>query len=85
MILTDLQTLGQQAKEAATELALLNTKEKNQLLENMACAIENNTEEILQANQKDLEQADENGIKEVMKDRLRLSEERIEAMAAGIR
>ncbi|GEQ38065.1 gamma-glutamyl phosphate reductase [Tetragenococcus halophilus] len=83
--MTDLQTLGQQAKEAATELALLNTKEKNQLLENMACAIENNTEEILQANQKDLEQADENGIKEVMKDRLRLSEERIEAMAAGIR
>ncbi|MDN6113208.1 MAG: gamma-glutamyl-phosphate reductase, partial [Tetragenococcus halophilus] len=55
--MTDLQTLGQQAKEAATELALLNTKEKNQLLENMACAIENNTEEILQANQKDLEQA----------------------------
>lgn len=83
--MTDLQLIGKQAKEAARQLALLDTKQKNQLLEHMATAIENNTEEILQANQMDLEQADSNGIKEVMKDRLKLTEERIAAMAEGIR
>jgi len=83
--LTDLQLLGDQAKRAATQLGLLDTKQKNQLLYSMAAAIQDNTEEILQANQSDLDQADENGIKEVMKDRLRLTKERVEAMADGIR
>ncbi|GAA3015672.1 glutamate-5-semialdehyde dehydrogenase [Tetragenococcus solitarius] len=83
--MTDLQLLGDQAKRAATQLGLLDTKQKNQLLYSMAAAIQDNTEEILQANQSDLDQADENGIKEVMKDRLRLTKERVEAMADGIR
>lgn len=83
--MTDLQLLGNQAKQAATQLGLLDTKQKNQLLEAMAAAIQDNTEEILQANQNDLDQADENGIKEVMKDRLRLTKERVNAMADGIR
>ncbi|MDN6639327.1 MAG: glutamate-5-semialdehyde dehydrogenase [Tetragenococcus sp.] len=83
--MTDLQRLGQQAKEAASQLGLLDTKQKNQFLEQMAVAIENNSEEILQANQMDLNQADENGIEEVMKDRLRLTEARIKEMADGIR
>ena len=40
---------------------------------------------ILQANALDLEQAATNGISETMQDRLRLTEERITAMAEGIR
>lgn len=83
--MTDLQLLGKQAKKAATQLGLLDTKQKNRFLEYMAAAIEENTEEILQANQMDLEQADENEIKEVMKDRLRLTKDRIKEMADGIR
>lgn len=83
--MTDLQLLGKQAKKAATQLGLLDTKQKNRFLEYMAAAIEENTEEILHANQMDLEQADENEIKEVMKDRLRLTKDRIKEMADGIR
>ena len=51
----------------------------------MAAAIEANAPRILQANALDLEQAATNGISETMQDRLRLTEERITAMAEGIR
>lgn len=83
--MTDLQLLGKQAKTAASQLALLNTKTKNQLLEKMAETLEKHTEDLLQANQLDLDQASENGISEILQDRLRLTEQRIREMARGIR
>ena len=51
----------------------------------MVAAIEANAPRILQANALDLEQAATHGISETMQDRLRLTEERITAMAEGIR
>jgi glutamate-5-semialdehyde dehydrogenase len=51
----------------------------------MAEALEANTKNIIAANQKDLAKADDYGIKETMKDRLRLDEARIQEMANGIR
>lgn len=51
----------------------------------MAEALEANTQNIIAANQKDLAKADDYGIKETMKDRLRLDEARIQEMANGIR
>ncbi|WP_060470573.1 glutamate-5-semialdehyde dehydrogenase [Enterococcus cecorum] len=60
-------------------------KEKNQILNQMAEALEANTKKIIAANQKDLAKADDYGIKETMKDRLRLDEARIQEMANGIR
>ena len=51
----------------------------------MAEALEANTQKIIAANQKDLAKADDYGIKETMKDRLRLDEARIQEMANGIR
>ncbi len=83
--MTDLNQLGQQAKQSAYELGLLDTETKNQLLEKMAAALETNTAAILAANEQDLAKADDYGIKETMKDRLRLTEERIKDMADGIR
>lgn len=83
--MTDLKQLGQQAKEASYTLGLMDTRQKNTLLNKMAAAIEANAPRILQANVLDLEQAATHGISETMQDRLRLTEERITAMAEGIR
>lgn len=60
------------------------TEAKNQALEAMADELLAQTDQILQANQKDMEKAEGN-IGEVMKDRLLLTEDRIEDMASGIR
>ena len=83
--MTDIKTLGQTAKASTSQLSLLSTKEKNQILNQMAEALEANTQKIIAANQKDLAKADDYGIKETMKDRLRLDEARIQEMANGIR
>ncbi|MGC6769109.1 glutamate-5-semialdehyde dehydrogenase [Enterococcus sp. LJL51] len=83
--MTDLITLGQQAKTAAYQLGLLDTKRKNELLLAMAKQLEKSIPLILEANKNDLAAAEENGISETMQDRLRLTEERIFAMADGIR
>ncbi|EOT39122.1 glutamate-5-semialdehyde dehydrogenase [Enterococcus columbae] len=83
--MTDIQLLGKQAKESSHQLALLSTQEKNQVLLKMADALNTHTDKILQANALDLSQADANGIKETMKDRLKLTPERINDMADGIR
>ena len=83
--MTDIQTLGKTAKASTSQLSLLSTKTKNQILNQMAEALEANTQKIIAANQKDLAKADDYGIKETMKDRLRLDEARIQEMANGIR
>lgn len=83
--MTDIKTLGQAAKASTSQLSLLSTKTKNQILNQMAEALEANTKKIIAANQKDLAKADDYEIKETMKDRLRLDEARIQEMANGIR
>lgn len=83
--MTDLHVLGKQAKKSTYQLGLLDTEIKNQLLEKMAEALENNIPQILAANEQDLSKADDYGIKETMKDRLRLTDARIKEMAEGIR
>ncbi|EOH95811.1 gamma-glutamyl phosphate reductase [Enterococcus moraviensis ATCC BAA-383] len=83
--MTDLLTLGKQAKETAYKLGLMDTKTKNDLLQCMADELEKNTDDILAENQKDLAKATENGITDTMLDRLRLTDERIKDMADGIR
>lgn len=73
------------AKAASGEMALVGEERINRALCNIAqllCAKES-INAILAANQKDLQRATE--ISEVMKDRLLLNEERICAMADGIR
>ena len=73
-----------QAKAATSALALLSEKEKNDALLAMADALEVATDDILVANEKDIE-AVKDTINPVMIDRLRLTGERIVAMADGIR
>ena len=78
-----MKTLLQAAKAAKSEIAQLNTLQKNAALEAMAAALMNAKDQILQANAEDLCRA-EGKISTVMLDRLRLTEERIRGMAQGI-
>lgn len=80
-----LQTIGRQAKEAARSLAGLSGAVRNAALEEMARGLEGACGELLAANAVDLEHGEAAGMRAAMLDRLRLTRERVEAMAAGIR
>jgi glutamate-5-semialdehyde dehydrogenase len=77
--------LVQKARVAAGRLASLSTTLKNQALIAMADALVANAEDILAENEKDLEAFGSSKDTQAMADRLRLTPERIEAMAEGIR
>ena len=81
--MTETSVILERAKSASYE-APLSTEKKNSVLLNMADALISHTEDILAANETDLKNA-KGKISEVMLDRLRLDEKRIESMAEGIR
>lgn len=80
-----MEILGKRAKEAAREAAKLGTEEKNRGLLTVAEELISRTEWILEENAKDLKEAEARGMKKSLIDRLRLTEERIEGMAEGLR
>ena len=71
-------------KEVKNALLTLTEIEKNQVLESMAESLISHTKEILEANSIDVEKS-RGVISDVMIDRLSLSEDRIRAMAEGIK
>jgi len=77
--------LAKQAKAASRELAKLTTREKNDCLLAMADALENNSDALQEANARDMDAAAENGLPSAMLDRLKLNDQRIAAMAKGLR
>ena len=79
-----MKELLEQAKAAKPRVAALGTEEKNRGLLAMADSLEAHVGEILKANAEDLTEA-QGKISDVMLDRLRLTEDRIRAMAQGIR
>ncbi len=70
------------ARAAAAKLALLSTKEKNEMLLAIADAIERDGENIIAANREDLKNS---GLEGAMRERLLLTSERVEEMAHGAR
>nr|WP_164335781.1 glutamate-5-semialdehyde dehydrogenase [Streptococcus equi] len=80
-----IEQLGQRAKAASRALVSLTTKDKNQFLAFLAEELVAQTDMILTENAKDLAKATEHGISEIMLDRLRLTADRIHAMAQGVR
>ncbi len=76
--------LGCDAKAASRILSQTTTAQINDALEAMANALRANTETILDANQKDVAKAEQRGLSDALIDRLRLTPERIEAMAHGL-
>ena len=73
------------AKNASTQLAKTSTEQRNNALCNMADSLERNCNEILAANQKDVEAARGRGIKEALIDRLILDKRRVSSMASTLR
>ncbi len=73
------------AKAASRKLCRVSTETKNKALFAMAQALVDNTDVILKENAVDLKNAEAKGISKSMLDRLALTSERIEQMAAGIR
>jgi glutamate-5-semialdehyde dehydrogenase len=77
--------LGRRARAAARPLATASTAQKNAALSAMADALVRNEKAILDANAIDMANGEEAGLKASFLDRLKLTDERIAAMAAGIR
>ncbi len=73
------------AHKAACALGVVSAAVKNKALLAMADALLAKTDFIIEANDMDMQAARENGMKESMQDRLRLTPERIEGMAEGLR
>ncbi len=76
---------GKSAKEAAYRMASVSTDLKNKALLAMAEAMCRETEYLLKENTVDIENGRKNGMKAGLIDRLTLTDERIHAMAEGLR
>ena len=86
-MMIDLERIGADARAAARTLAVLDAAKKNQVLRMAADALdrEENQAAILRGNAEDLAIADQNQMPAGLRDRLRLTEERLHAMADAIR
>jgi glutamate-5-semialdehyde dehydrogenase len=80
-----LTQLGKNAKAAAYNLAGANTRGKNEALGAIARTLEENVPAILAANAIDMSNAEANGTPVAMRDRLRLTAERIAEIADAVR
>lgn len=80
-----MEVLGTRAKAASRESANLSTDEKNRGLLSVAEELCHQKDFLLEENAKDVDAAVEKGVKQSLIDRLQLTEERIEAMAEGLR
>jgi glutamate-5-semialdehyde dehydrogenase len=81
----ELEEKGKAAKAAARKLAFLPTEVKNKALLNIADALIDKLNEILEANKIDYEKAKASGMSEVMLDRLMLSPSRLDGIAQDTR
>ena len=83
--MNELQEKGYLAKEASYQLAIMTTEQKNKGLLAMADGLEQAMQEILAANEEDMQRAREKGQPQSFLDRLLLTESRVKDMADGLR
>ena len=79
------RSLCKAAVKGAPTLALCNSEERNRALSRVAQSLCDAKADILEANRSDLDKAAENGVPRVMLDRLTLTEQRLDAIAAAVR
>lgn len=77
--------IGKLAKQASYQLAQCPTKIKNRALISIADLLEQSSQSILEANQKDIAIAKNQGLSEAMLDRLLLTPERLSSIANDVR
>lgn len=76
--------IGKAAKKASVELNRMGQEEKNNVLKACAKSLVDMKDEILASNAIDVQNAENNGIKGSLIDRLRLNDDRIKDMAEGL-
>lgn len=81
----DLTTLAMRARAAAFAMMTVGTTQKNNALQAIADALEDRSEEIMEANRRDVKAAEAKGISRALIDRLTLNKARIAEMANGLR
>ncbi len=79
-----LEEMGKDAQTAKYALQTLTTAQKNEALAAVAQAFSDRKSEILRENEKDIRRGEDNGMHPGLLDRLKLSDERILAMAEGL-
>jgi glutamate-5-semialdehyde dehydrogenase len=81
----DVADLARRAREASRALALASRATKDAALHAMADAVAAGTDDVLAANRDDVRRAEDAGSEAHLVDRLRLTPERVDAMAEGLR
>ena len=81
----DLMNMGKAAKDAAFQLAVTSTEQKNRALALIADELEANADTILAANKRDIIAGQSAGLSDAMLDRLLLTPERLTAIANDVR
>ena len=80
-----MKEIGVKAQEAAFILKNVLTNSKNNALLRMADQLENQSDKIIEANRKDLNNAEKNNLEQAKIDRLVLNSEKISKIAEGLR
>lgn len=83
--MTDLHAMGQAAKQASRQLAVLPTARKNEALLAIAAALETHADRILAANGEDIARGRANSLSDALLDRLLLNEKRLAGLVADTR
>lgn len=81
----ELNKLGKAAIDAKFKIQNLNTNDKNAAIINVANALIMHSEEIISSNEIDMKNGKDNGMTNAILDRLKLTKERIEGMANGLK
>lgn len=84
-MITDMQTMGKQAKIASASLRKASTEQKNDALFAIYNCLTNAQNDIFQANAKDLDLAKEKQLDSALLDRLELTQSRFDAMLQGLK
>ncbi len=84
-VISPVADICSRAKRAARELARTDSAVKDAALEAIAAELELRTEEILEANERDMQAGRDERIGDALLDRLRLDEGRIAAIASAVR
>ncbi|MBK5240073.1 glutamate-5-semialdehyde dehydrogenase [Clostridium sp.] len=79
-----IENIGRLAKESSRIMVTASTNLKNNALVQMAEALLNNKDAIIEANKEDMRLGAENNLSKAMLDRLMIDEQRIENMAEGL-
>lgn len=78
------ELIGKRAKAASKKTAVLTTVERNNALRSVGDALIKHSDEIMEANRIDIENARANGMKPALLDRLSLNGKRIKGMVEGL-